>query len=330
MSAARPPEGARSEGEAEGTPVSAAGSSSKGIPASAIRQVALIGLGNMGEPMLANLAKAGFQMKVYDMDAERAARLALAHGALACTDWRALAEGTQVVVTMLPTGAIVRDVLLDAEGGLAAALAAGTTVIDMSSSEPTGSQALAGALAARGLHFVDAPVSGGVPGAVAGTLTIMAGAASPAQIDAVLPVFEAMGKRVFRTGGPGSGHAMKALNNFVAAAAYTATAEALQIGARFGLDEALMVDVLNVSTGRSFNSEIVFAPHVVTQRFATGFALGLLAKDVGIAAGLGEHLAVDAPVSRLVHRRWQQARAALGDGVDQSRALLAWHTPPQG
>lgn len=291
---------------------------------SGVRNVALIGLGNMGEPMLANLAKADFQLKVFDVDTARAERVAQAHGAQACNDWRTLAEGTQVVVTMLPTGAIVRDVLLEADGGLAAVLAPGTTVIDMSSSEPTGSRALAESLAQRGLHFVDAPVSGGVPGAVAGTLTIMAGAADPPQIDAVMPVFEAMGKRVFRTGGPGSGHAMKALNNFVAAAAYTATAEALQIGARFGLDEALMVDILNVSTGRSFNSEIVFAPHVVTQRFATGFALGLLAKDVGIAAGLGEHLGVDAPVSRLVHQRWQQARAALGDGVDQSRALLAW------
>ncbi|MDI3382024.1 NAD(P)-dependent oxidoreductase [Xenophilus aerolatus] len=293
---------------------------------SAIHHVALVGLGNMGEPMLANLAKAGLHVKVFDIDTDRAARVAQAHGAQACADWRTLAEGTQVVVTMLPTGAIVRDVLLEAQGGLAALLARGTTVIDMSSSEPTGSQALAEALAPRGLRFIDAPVSGGVPGAVAGTLTIMAGAADPAQIDAVMPVFEALGKRVFRTGGPGSGHAMKALNNFVAAAAYTATAEALQIGARFGLDEALMVDILNVSTGRSFNSEIVFAPHVVTQRFATGFALGLLAKDVGIAAGLGEHLAVDAPVSRLVHQRWQQARAALGDGVDQSRALLAWRS----
>jgi 3-hydroxyisobutyrate dehydrogenase len=297
---------------------------------STVRQVALIGLGRMGEPMLANLAKAGFRLKVYDVDAERAARLAQAHGAIACAGWQALAEGTQVVITMLPTGAIVHEVLLGPGGGLAAALAEGSTVIDMSSSEPIGSQSAARALAARGLKFVDAPVSGGVPGAVAGTLTIMAGATDPAHIDEVMPVLEAMGKRVFRTGGPGSGHAMKALNNFVAAAAYTATAEALQIGARFGLEEALMVDILNVSTGRSFNSEIVFAPHVVTRRFATGFALGLLAKDVGIAAALGEHLTVDAPVSRLVRQRWQQARAALGDDVDQSRALLAWRETPQG
>jgi 3-hydroxyisobutyrate dehydrogenase len=159
-------------------------------------------------------------------------------------------------------------------------------------------------------------------------LSIMAGAADAATIDAAMPVFEALGKRVFRTGALGSGHAMKALNNFVAAAAYAATAEALLIGQRFGLDEALMVEIINASTGRSFNSEVVFASHVVTRRFATGFALGLLAKDVGIAAGLGQALEVDAPVSRLVHARWEAARSALGDNCDQSTALQAWAAAP--
>src|SRR5690606_25390815 len=156
---------------------------------------------------------------------------------------------------------------------------AGTTVVDMSSSEPLGTRELGERLQPLGIALVDAPVSGGVPGAVAGTLAIMAGAADAAHVDAVMPVFQALGKRLFRTGGAGSGHAMKSLNNFVAAAAYTATAEALMIGERFGLDAALMVDIINNSTGRSFNSELVFAPQVVTGRFATGFALGLLAKD---------------------------------------------------
>lgn len=290
--------------------------------------VAFVGLGNMGEPMARNLSRAGIALRLHDAGAERAATLAASlERATACSDWAALADGAQFVVTMLPTGAIVRQVLLEQDGGLAAHLAPGATVIDMSSSEPLGSRALAEALGARGLRFIDAPVSGGVPGAVAGSLSIMAGAADPAHVDAALPVFEAMGQRVFRTGGPGSGHAMKALNNYVAATAYAATAEALLIGERFGLDEAQMVEILNASTGRSFNSEVVFAGHVVTRRFATGFALGLLAKDVGIAAALGEALAVDAPVSRLVRQRWQDARAALGDSCDQSNALKAWGFP---
>jgi len=110
----------------------------------------------------------------------------------------------------------------------------------------------------------------------------------------------------------------------VAAAAYTATAEAVLIGERFGLDAAMMVEIINCSTGRSFNSEVVFAGQVVPGTFQTGFALGLLAKDVGIATGLGEALDVNAPVSRAVRERWEHARTILGATTDQSRALTAW------
>lgn len=287
-------------------------------------KVAFIGLGNMGEPMVANLAKAGFNLKLHDVDSERAALLAAQHGATACRTWSELAADTDVVITMLPTGAIVRQVLLEAEGGLLAHLASGTLVVDMSSSEPLGSREVGETLAGQGVELIDAPVSGGVPGAVAGTLSIMAGARQPSIIDRAMPVFEALGKRVFRTGGLGSGHAMKALNNYVAAAAYTATAEAVLIGERFGLDAAMMVEIINCSTGRSFNSEVVFAGQVVPGTFQTGFALGLLAKDVGIATGLGEALDVNAPVSRAVRERWEHARTILGATTDQSRALTAW------
>lgn len=290
--------------------------------------IAFLGLGNMGEPMVANLCKAGLAVKVFDTAPDRAQKVAAAHGAVACADWASLADGSEVVITMLPTGAVVKKVLLDAEGGLAAHLRPGTVVVDMSSSEPLGTRELGEFLQAYKVALVDAPVSGGVPGAIAGTLSIMAGAHDGADIDRAMPAFEAMGKRVFRTGGLGTGHAMKALNNFVAAAAYTATAEAVLIGDKFGLDEALMVEIINTSTGRSFNSEIVFASHVVPRKFATGFAMGLMAKDVGIASQLGVALKVDAPLSRLVSQRWEAARQALGDSCDQSRALLAWGVKP--
>lgn len=286
--------------------------------------IAFIGLGNMGQPMVANLAKAGFDLKLHDLDQAHTQALAKQHGARACADWASLAQGTDVVITMLPTGAIVRDVLLDRDGGLAAHLQPGTLVVDMSSSEPLATQELAGALAERGLALVDAPVSGGVPGAVAGTLSIMAGCDAAENLQRLAPVFAAMGKRVFHTGNCGSGHAMKALNNFVAASAYVATAEALAIGTRFGLEAAQIVDIINVSTGRSFNSEVVFSNHVVPGTFNTGFALGLLAKDVGIATGLGQALEIDAPLSLTVHQRWKQAREDLGEQVDQSLALTAW------
>ncbi len=287
-------------------------------------RVAFIGLGNMGAPMVANLRKAGFPVKVYDRDPARMDLLVQRDGAIACTDWQSLAQGTHIVITMLPTGADVAHVLLHDRGGLAAHLQSHAVIIDMSSSEPLGTRALAQHLAERGLPFVDAPVSGAVPGAIAGTLSIMAGADDPTAIDRVMPVFEAMGKRVFRTGASGTGHAMKALNNYVAAAAYTATAEALMIGARFGLDDKQMVEIINASTGRSFNSEVVFASQVVTRQFETGFAMGLMTKDVGIASQLGEALDVNAPVSRLVADRWQAACEARGPDSDQCSAMLAW------
>lgn len=288
------------------------------------KQVAFIGLGNMGEPMVANLVKAGFDLRVFDLDTTRRNAIAVRYGAVDCASWPELAQGTDVVITMLPTGKEVRAVLLEEGGGLAAHLAPGAIVIDMSSAEPLGSRALADALQERGLSLIDAPVSGGVPGAVAGTLTIMAGTNDNAALDRATPVLEALGQRIFRTGGAGSGHAMKALNNFVAAAAYAATAEALMIGSDFGLDESMMVEIMNLSTGRSFNSEKVFAGHVVTGTYQTGFALGLLAKDVGIASQLGEALQANAPVSRLVASRWAAARDARGPACDQSTAWLAW------
>ncbi len=157
----------------------------------------------------------------------------------------------------------------------------------MSSADPVGTRATHADLAKRGLAFVDAPVSGGVPRATDGTLAIMIGG-DAAAIAAAKPVLAKMGTRLFDVGGPGNGHAMKALNNFVAGTAFIAVSEALLVGERFGLDPATMVDVMNVSTGKSFNTENVAKQHVVSRQFASGFALGLLAKDVGIAADLAD------------------------------------------
>jgi len=291
-------------------------------------RVTLIGTGNMGEPMAANLVgRGGFEVTLYDASRERAAAVAARLGCRAAADL-ASAAGCDVCVTMLPTGAIVREVLTAADGGAFLAHAArGTIVVDMSSSEPLGTQETGRLLAARGLELVDAPVSGGVARAVSGTLAIMIGADSDAAVERVRPVLAALGDRLFRVGRLGAGHAMKAANNFVAAATYAAAAEALAIGRRFGLDPGMMVDIMNVSTGRSFVSEVVMKEHVLTGRYSTGFALGLLAKDVGIAAALGEALGVDAPLSRLTRERWERARLAVGGERDHSAALLGWYEP---
>jgi 3-hydroxyisobutyrate dehydrogenase len=285
--------------------------------------VGFVGLGNMGWPMARNLRGAGHPVVVHDADAARSARFAEEFGGAAATTPEDFADAA-VVVTMLPDGRAVAQAMLAWQGGIAAALAAGTVVVDMSSSNPLDTRALGSELAARGLGLVDAPVSGGITRADSGTLTIMVGGDDPQAIDRAEPVLNVLGGRLFHTGPLGSGHAMKALNNYCGAAAYTTVAEALAIGQQFGLRGEVMLDVLNASTGRSFNSEVVFKEEVLPGRYGTGFALALLAKDVGIAAALAESSGLETPVCGLVSRRWSQALEALPAGADHSEAHKGW------
>lgn len=282
-----------------------------------------VGLGNMGWPMAANLVRAGHPLVVRDLDAERQRRFAAEHACTAAAEPAAFAA-TDVVVTMLPTGKIVREVLLDWNGGIAPRLGPGTVVVDMSSSEPAGTRSLGAELARFGVHLVDAPVSGGVPRATDGTLAIMIGSDDASAAARARTVLEKLGRKLFPTGPLGTGHAMKALNNFVAAAGYTAAAEAVLAGRRFGLDPAVMADVLNASTGRNFTTEYALKDHILSGRFATGFALGLLAKDIGIAAGLAEETGMDMPLARLLKDRWAEAVAKGGPAVDHSAAIRYW------
>jgi 3-hydroxyisobutyrate dehydrogenase len=283
--------------------------------------VAVVGVGNMGAPMAACMVHAGHSVTVFDSAPERALQVAAAHGCRAATKLEEL-SGADVVVTMLPTGQVVSDLYL--RDGLAALLRRGTIAIDMSSADPSGTRRLGTALGAHGIVLLDAPVSGGVPRAALGTLAIMIGGDDREAIERARPLLRSMGDRLFDTGGLGTGHAMKALNNFVAAAGYAACAEALIAGERFGLDPTRMVEILNVSTGRNFHTDVVLREHVIGGKFATGFTLGLLAKDVKIAADLARDVNVDAPLVRLISARFDQARDALGYASDNSEAIKAW------
>ena len=234
----------------------------------------------------------------------------------------ALAKASNVIITMLPTGPIVRDVV---QGMLdAGALKSGTIVIDMSSSEPVGTKQLSDTLAKAGVALVDSPVSGGVPGAQAGTLTLMVGGDDAAAIERAWPVLQTMGAKLFRTGASGSGDTMKALNNFIAAANFRAVSEALAMGIKFGLDPTLIIDILNVSTGRSFTSEGAFKTQVLSGKYAAGFALGLLTKDVKIASDLAGELGVMAPMCSVVYNAFAHAREGMGYGADFTSAHKYW------
>jgi 3-hydroxyisobutyrate dehydrogenase len=281
----------------------------------------------MGWPMAANLLHAGRQVIVYDINRKQAQRFVDELPAEAATTLAELGSQVETVITMLPTGKDVRQVMLEAEeGGLAKALKPGSLLIDMSSSDPLGTRELGADLVRHNIQFIDAPVSGGVPGARNATLAIMIGSNDPAVTARARPILSALGKRLFEAGPLGSGHAMKALNNVIAGAGFIAIAEALIIGRCFGLNPANMIEILNASTGRSFNSEFTFVNHVLKQAYNSGFNLALLSKDVGIAADLAAGLKLDAPLLRLASERWREAAQGLGPGRDFTEGYAWWES----
>jgi 3-hydroxyisobutyrate dehydrogenase len=285
-------------------------------------RIGFVGLGNMGVPMAANLARSTHELLVHDVEFTRAQAFVAAHGGKAAASLNDLGAA-EIVITMLPNGHVVRDVYMG-PGGLAIALQSGAIAVDMSSSDPAGTRQLGAELATQGITLVDAPVSGAVPRATNATLAIMIGADDADARERVKPVLALLGNRLFDTGSLGTGHAMKALNNYMAAAGYAAAAEALLAGKRFGLDPTRMLEVINASTGRNFNTEVVLQEHVVNRRYATGFSLGLLAKDVGIAANLMRSVNLDAPVAAQINERYKTALSRLGTARDNSEAILAW------
>jgi 3-hydroxyisobutyrate dehydrogenase len=282
-------------------------------------RIGLIGVGNMGAPMARRLSAAGHTLMVYDLQRAALDALVASDPALSVAETLSqIGESCQVAITMLPDSAAVRQAVLGGEGqdGLAQAMTRGGVIVDMSSSAPTATVALGAELQDRGLDLVDAPVSGGVPRARDGSLTIMAGGA-PAVVEAVTPILSAMGT-VHRTGPLGSGHAMKALNNYVSAAGLLAVAEALIIAQRFGLDPKTMNDVLKVSTGRNNATDNKAEQYLLNRAFNSGFALDLLLKDVGTAQDLATDLALDAPWLKTCRDLLDQAAQALDPGADHT------------
>ncbi len=285
-------------------------------------RIGLVGLGNMGRPMAARLAAAGFRLTVYDVRAGVAAGVAGETGATAAEALQALAAASDVVVTMLPDGAVVQRVVLGPGDRLLDGLAPGATVIDMGSSSPSGTRALGETLAAHGIGLLDAPVSGGVRRAADGTLAVMVGG-DPALVARCRPLLEAVGERVFPCGALGAGHAMKALNNLVSAAGLLIAGEALLVGRRFGLEPERMLEVLNASTGRNHATEHKLEQFVLSRRFDAGFSLALMVKDLGTALELAADTGTPASLAAECRALWGRAAAALEPGADHT-AVVRW------
>jgi 3-hydroxyisobutyrate dehydrogenase len=207
-------------------------------------------------------------------------------------------------------------------GGLLSSLAAGTTIIDMSSSDPARTRLLAEEVAAAGVTLIDAPVSGGVAGARAGTLTVMAGGPAAA-VTRFRPALEAIGQRVVHAGGAGAGHAVKALNNLMSAAHLLVSSEALIAGRRFGLDPAVMLEIINGSSGRSWSTQNKWPNFVLTGKYDAGFTVPLMVKDIRLALGIEHATGVPSAASEAVVAAWEEALAELPPDADHT-AIARW------
>jgi 3-hydroxyisobutyrate dehydrogenase len=280
--------------------------------------IGFVGLGNMGAPMVARLLGAGFAVRGYDASPDAGREITTDGAQAAYTRVDSLADvaaGARAVILMLPNSTIVEQVLVT--DGLLEAMQAGAVLIDMGSSRPEETQRMAKEAERRGVRFVDAPVSGGVPAARDGSLTIMAGGPQEL-VEECRPALEPIGTKVVHCGPVGAGHAMKAINNLLSASTLLASSEALLIGSKFGLDETVMMDAINGSSGRSWSTMAKWPRNIIPRTFNSGFLMGLMVKDTRIALDLAESTGVAASHSRATLEMWEKALEELPEGADHT------------
>ncbi|MBB4592979.1 3-hydroxyisobutyrate dehydrogenase [Xanthomonas cannabis] len=287
-------------------------------------KIAFIGLGNMGGPMAANLIKAGHQLRVFDLvqGALDAASAAGAHVAASALDTLAEAE---IVISMLPASRHVEGLYLG-EGGILAQIPAGALVIDCSTIAPVSARKLADAARVRGLAMLDAPVSGGTAGASAGTLTFIVGGDADV-LERARPVLQAMGKNIFHVGDNGAGQVAKLCNNMALGVIMAATGEALALGVAQGLDPAVLSQMMAVSTGRSWATEVCnpwpgVLPNAPASRgYSGGFGNDLMLKDLGLVAESAVQAGVSIPLGELARNLYAMNSRAGNGALDFSSVV---------
>ncbi len=284
-------------------------------------KIGFVGIGAMGTPMTTNLAKAGYKLVIYDTDVKRTEALAATLEVEVADSLAAIGAMCGTVITMLPDGKIVRQALCGETDNfkdcIAGALKPGSLVIDMSSSSPLGTRELATLLETRGIKLIDAPVSNGVRGATAATLAIMVGS-DDATFAQMKPLFEKIGNQIFHAGPLGAGHAIKALNNYVSAAGLVAACEAVVAGQRFGLDAAVIVDILNASSGMNNTTRNKFKQHILSGTYGAGFFTGLMAKDVRTALEVIEKTGTSSLLAKPCTGIWNKMEQDLGFTSDHT------------
>jgi len=287
-------------------------------------KLAFIGLGNMGGPMAANLMKAGHTLAVFDLVTE-ACQLLAEQGARIASSPLDATCGADAVVTMLPAGKHVAGVYLGAEG-LLAKLDGDVLLLDCSTIDVATARAVAGAAAQRGLAFMDTPVSGGVAAAAAGTLTFMCGG-DAAHFEKARAVLAGMGRNIFHAGPAGAGQVAKCCNNMLLAIHMIGTSEALEMGARGGLDPAVLSEIMLASSGRNWSLEVynpypgVMEKAPASNGYKPGFMVDLMLKDLGLAQDLAASQGLDNALGRLAHARYAEHQAA-GHGARDFSSIL--------
>lgn len=287
-------------------------------------KVAFLGLGAIGAPMARHLASR-YDLAVWNRTAARAAEFAASGSARHARTPAEAASGAAAVITCLPTSREV-DAVVNGEGGLLAAMPAGSLLIDCTSGDPATSRRLACQLAERQIGFLDAPVSGGTSGAVKGILTVMCGG-DPATFERARPFLEAFGEKIVLCGPVGAGHAVKAVNQAMLGAHIWALAEGLVALEKAGVSTATALDVINASSGRSNSSMNLFPERVMTRAFPRTFRLALLDKDARIAADFAREHGVPSPLLQLTAELLRIARHDLGeeaDHVEAVKVIEAW------
>ena len=284
-------------------------------------RIGFIGLGIMGRPMVRNLVKAGFQLVIHNRSQGPVDELVgeLGEAVAAADSPAAVAAQTQTIITMLPDSPDVRAVVFGEQGSLAT-VQPGTLLIDMSTIAPATAVEVATAMAEQGGSALDAPVSGGDKGAIAGTLSIMVGG-SEADFQRAMPLFTAMGKTIVHVGEVGAGQVVKACNQIVVAVNYAGLSEALVLGMQAGVDPEKILQVLG---GGLANSRVLEmrGPTMIKHEFAPGFRIKLHRKDLGIALSAGRDQGVPLAVTALVSQLFEFANSTGRGDLDHS-ALLA-------
>lgn len=279
-----------------------------------------IGLGVMGGPMARNLIKAGYPVTGFDTDPKRMEQFTAAggHAAASAAD---VGRAGEVVFLSLPTGDVVREVVVGANG-LAAVMRSGTAIVDLSTTEARVAQEAAAACAARGIAFLDAPVSGGEQGAMDATLSIMVGG-DAATFARCRPILAVMGRSVVHMGGSGMGQAAKLINNLIVAAGFAAVCEGWALAVRAGLDPARLHEAIKGGwAGSRVMEETV--PRLLTRNFVPGGTVDIMTKDVGYALNMARTLNLPVPVTALVHELFRIAKAQGKGGKAQPVLITLW------